>query len=138
MKCRMRRKLADYQVGALGATQRAAMERHLQGCPACREYAALQEQLAPVIAYEMHTRWDARIEKYRPAPVPAISRIKTMSFRLALTFAVAVVVLGVVILGAPVLLRQILEAPSYGRHLERARIGLRARHELHVIHAEQV
>jgi len=42
MKCRMNRKLAAYQVGALPPQERADVERHLHGCARCRaEMAAL-------------------------------------------------------------------------------------------------
>ena len=94
--------------GALDPRQSEQLASHLSGCRACREYAALQVRLAPAITHQLHTRWDVEIENYRPAPVPAISRRKTMSFRRAITFAAAVLVLGLLILGAPVLLRRAL------------------------------
>jgi len=47
MKCRRRRQLAGYQVGALGAVQRAAVERHLHDCRACQaELTALNRTVA--------------------------------------------------------------------------------------------
>lgn len=94
--------------GALDPRQSEQLASHLKGCRACREYAALQDRLAPAITHQMHTRWDARIENYSPAAMSAISRRKTMSFRRALTFAAVVLVLGVLILGIPVLLRRAL------------------------------
>lgn len=47
MKCRMRGKLADYQVGALNERQCDMIARHLQDCPACQaELAALNRTAA--------------------------------------------------------------------------------------------
>jgi len=43
MNCRIKRKLADYQVGALPEPERAVVARHLEQCPACQaELAALE------------------------------------------------------------------------------------------------
>ncbi|HWQ84610.1 MAG TPA: hypothetical protein VN363_08595, partial [Anaerolineales bacterium] len=94
--------------GSLDPRQVEQLASHLSRCRACREYAALQEQLAHAITHQMHTHWDARIENYRPAPMPEISRSKTMSFKRALAFTAVVLALGVVVLGAPPLLRRAL------------------------------
>lgn len=47
MKCRMCRKLADYQAGALNGPQRDDLARHLAACPTCQaELAALNRTAA--------------------------------------------------------------------------------------------
>lgn len=94
--------------GALDSRQAKQLTSHLSGCRACRDYADLQEQLAPAITHQMHTRWDARIENYRPTAVPARSRSKTMSFKRVFTTAAAGLVVVAAILGGSTLLRRSL------------------------------
>jgi anti-sigma factor RsiW len=57
MRCRMEKKLADYQVGALDAAQRFAVEQHLHHCAACR--AELQALHRTVILLQPMPQVDA-------------------------------------------------------------------------------
>lgn len=49
MKCRITRKLASYQVGALNQREHADVARHVQGCATCRAELAALERTARLL-----------------------------------------------------------------------------------------
>jgi anti-sigma factor RsiW len=88
MRCRQSRSLAKYQVGLLGPAEATRLERHLEGCPACRrELAALANTVDLLRPMPLHdaprATWpgvQARLRPRRSASrvrrwVPALSAV---------------------------------------------------------------
>jgi len=93
---------------ALDPRQAELLARHLAACQACREYAGIQEQVAPAVERLLHLRWDPVIENYLPVPMLEKSRSKTMLIKHAMSFATAGLLLVAAVLGLTALLRRAL------------------------------
>jgi anti-sigma factor RsiW len=82
-------KIADYVLGALDTQQRAALQKHLGGCEACRQYAQnLQKQAQSLVA--LGRQFDADMEARRDKVIQALqdtSPIQTGTRRLFLPSA---------------------------------------------------
>ena len=70
----MQDKVADYVLGALDAEQTEALQKHLSGCEACRQYArSLQEQGQSLVA--LGRRLDADMEARRDRVVEVLQEV---------------------------------------------------------------
>jgi anti-sigma factor RsiW len=67
----MQDKIADYVLGALDTEQAEALQKHLSGCQACRQYAqSLQEQAQSLVA--LGGQFDADMEARRDRVIEAL------------------------------------------------------------------
>ena len=67
----MQDKVADYVLGALDTQQAEALQKHLGGCEACRQYAqSLQEQAQSLVA--LGRQIDADMEARRDKVIQAL------------------------------------------------------------------
>jgi anti-sigma factor RsiW len=70
----MQDRIADYVLGALDAQQGEALQEHLGGCEACRQYAqSLQEQAQSLVA--LGCRLDANMETRRDKVIEALQDV---------------------------------------------------------------
>ena len=67
----MQDKVADYALGTLDTQQTEALQEHLAGCEACRQYAeSLQKQAQSLVA--LGRRLDADMEGRRDKVIEAL------------------------------------------------------------------
>jgi len=73
----MQDKVADYVLGALDTQQVEALQEHLGGCDACRQYAqSLQEQAQSLVA--LGHRLDADMEARRDKAIEALQDVSSV------------------------------------------------------------
>ena len=110
MTCAERREaLIAYLDEELGATERAELENHLEGCEACRAALEAERRLSSALAAlpsvepprDFEARFWARVAREREAPAGFFERLLTRRLALTLGGAAAAVVAIVLALRGP-------------------------------------